>query len=109
MTDDKGCRKSVSASTGQAYSDSNSKTFNCYKCSGPNHMGKDCMQECQERSDSLVQKFHREKQCFMCDGLGHVSSECLGNTQRGGDVSAFLLPKQVKNKKLPAIKVFMDG
>lgn len=55
------------------------------------------------------QKFHCEIQGFRCNKLGHVSSESQGNAQREMSAPVFSLPEQVKTKKLPAIKVFVDG
>ena len=50
MTDDGGCEVSAAASVGQPHSDAEipssiqcSGTVICYKCSGPNHMARNCM------------------------------------------------------------------
>jgi len=51
----------------------------CYKCSGPNHLSRDCL---QGRSDAAFEQSSRRLRtirCFRCKKTGHIASECSGN------------------------------
>lgn len=51
----------------------------CYKCAGPNHLAKDCMQGRTARTGNRVRRSRREIRCFRCQRIGHFASECQGN------------------------------
>ena len=70
-------------------------------------MAKDCLQDRQERPDSRMCKVRREIHCYRCRGLGHTASP--GKCQRGGGISISLLPDRLNSKKLPSMKVHVDG
>ena len=60
MTDDEGPAELAAASTRRIPSESKMRSddrkFACYRCGGPNHMAKDCLQDCQERLDHQMRK-----------------------------------------------------
>ena len=94
-------------SESKVYSDDGK--FACYRCGGPNHMAKDCLQDRQERPDSQMRKVRCETPCFRCSGLGHIALQCQENAKRGGGISISLLPDRLTTKKLPSMKVHVDG
>ena len=81
-------------------------------------MVKNCLQDHQERPDSRMRKV-REIHCYRCSGLGHTllqmqwpwtySIAVPGKRQRGGGISISLLPVRLNTKKLPSMKVHVDG
>ena len=83
--------------------------FACYRCGGPNHMAKNCLQDRQERSDSWMCKIRCEIHCFRCSGLGHIALQFQGNAKRGGGIRISLLPDRLNTKKLPSMKVHVHG
>ena len=91
MTENKGPAELAAASARQTPSESkmrcDDRKFACYRCGGPNHMAKDCLQDHQERPDSRMQKVRREICCYRCSGLGHIVSQCQGNA-KGEEASA---------------------
>ena len=93
ITDDEGPAELATASARQTPSESkvcsDGRKFVCYRCGGPNHMVKDCLQDRQERSDCRMHRVHREICCFKCSGLGHIASQCQGNS-KGEEVSALV-------------------
>ena len=91
MTDNKGPAELATASARRTPSESKMCSddwkFACYRCGGPNHMAKDCLQDRQERLDSQMRKVRHEIRCYKCNGLGHIASQCQGNT-KGEEASA---------------------
>ena len=55
-----------------------------------------------------MRKVRCEIRCFRCSGLGHIASQCQGNAKRGG-ISISLLSDQLNTRKLPSMKVHVDG
>ena len=91
MTDNEGPAEMAAASASRTPSESKMRSddrkFVCYRCSGPNHMARDCLQDRQEKSDSRMRKVRRKKRCYRCGGLGHVALQCQGNA-KGEEASA---------------------
>ena len=85
MTDNERPAELAAASTSQTPSESKMRSddrkFACYRCGGPNHMARDCLQDRQEKLDSRMHKVRRETRCYWCSGLGHVASQCQGNAK----------------------------
>ena len=53
--------------------------LNCFRCGGPNHLTRDCMQHSsvgngRERSTMC---------CYLCNKTGHLVKNCLGNRNSG--------------------------
>ena len=92
-TDNEGPTELAAASARRIPSESkvcnDGRKLACYRCAGPNHMPKDCLQNRQERPDSQMRKVHREIHCFRCSGLGHIASQCQGNA-KGEEASALV-------------------
>ena len=113
MTDNEGPAELAAAFTRQTPSESKArsddKKFACYRCGGPNHMAKDCLQDRQETPDSQMYKVRCKICCFRCSGLGHIVLQCQGNAKGGGGISISLLPDQLNTRKLPSMKVRVDG
>ena len=92
ITEDGGCKVSAATPVGRPHSDAEvpssirrSGTVIYYKCSGPNHMTRNCTAggvRHPEGSDG-ARRFGRKQQCFRCDKIGHISSECQGNVEEG--------------------------
>ena len=82
MTDNVGPAELAAASARRTPSESkvcnDGRNFTCYRCGGPNHMAKDCLQNRQERPDNRMRKVHRKIRCFRCSGL---ASQCQGNAK----------------------------
>ena len=93
MTDNEGPIELAIASARRTPSESkvrnDDRKFACYRCGGPNHMAKDCLQDCQERPNSRMYKVRREIRCFRCSGLGHIALQCQGNA-KGEEASALV-------------------
>ena len=91
MTENEGPTELATASARRTPSESkmhrDDRKFACYRCGGPNHMAKDCLQDRQERLDSQMRNVHREIHCYRCSGFGHIASQCQGNA-KGEDASA---------------------
>ena len=91
MTDNEGPTELAAASARRTPSESkvrnDSRRFACYKCGGPNHMAKECLQNRQERLDSQMHKVRRETRCFRY--VGHIASQCQGNA-KGEEASALV-------------------
>ena len=91
MNDNEGLAELAAASARRTPSElkmrSDDRKFACYRCGGPNHMAKDCLQDRQEKPDSRMPKVRREMRCYRCSGLGHVASQCQGNA-KGEEASA---------------------
>ena len=85
MTNNEGPAELAAASTSRTPSESKMRSddrkFACYRCGGPNHMARDCLQDRQEKPDSRMRKVCRETSCYRCSGLGHVVSQCQGNAK----------------------------
>ena len=93
MTDNEGPAKLAAASARRTPSEpkvhNDSRKFACYRCGGPNHMAKDCLQNRDERPDSWMRKVHHEIRCFRCTGLEHIALQCQGNA-KGEEASALV-------------------
>ena len=91
MTENEGPAELSTASARRTSSESkmhgNDRKFACYRCGGPNHMAKDCLQDHQEKPDSQMRKVCHEIHCYRYSGLGHISLQCQGNA-KGEEASA---------------------
>ena len=91
MNDNEGPEELATASTRRRPSKSmvrsDDKKCPCYKCGGPNHTAKYCLQGHQEKPDSWMRKVRREIRGFRCSGRWHIASQCHGNA-KGEEVSA---------------------
>ena len=78
MTDNEGTAELAAASASRTSSESKMRSedrkFACYRCGGPNHMTRDCLQDRQEKPDSRMHKVRHETCCYRFSGLGHVAS-----------------------------------
>ena len=63
----------------------------CYKCSGINHLAKDCLQGRQPRAGEYARRSRSNMRCFRCNQPGHFASECSGN-EAGVRTEASVLP-----------------
>ena len=91
MTDNEGLAELAAASASRTPSESKMRSddrkFACYRCGGPNHMARDCLQDRQEKPDCWMRKVRRETRCYRFSSLGHVASQCQGNA-KGEEASA---------------------
>ena len=113
MTDNEDSAELAIVSTRRTPSESkmrgDDRKFACYRYGCPNHIAEDYLQDRQERPDSRTRKVHRKIRCFRCSGLGHIASQCKGKCQSGGGISISLLLDRLNTKKLPSMKVHVDG
>ena len=100
MINDGGCEMSATASVGWPHSDAevpssiqHSGTVICYKCSGPNHMARNCMVG-GVRWSTEIQLWTT---VFLMQSNWAHFIRVPGKCWRGDGVSASLLPEQVKN------------
>ena len=110
MTDNEGPAESAAASTRRTPSESNvrndGRKFACYRCGGPNHMAKGCLQNYQERLDVLGSLWDM---LLQMQWPWTYSIAVPGKRQRGGGISISLLPDWLNTKKHPSMKVHVDG
>ena len=113
MTDNEGPAEFAADSARRTPSESkvrnDNRKFACYRCGGRNYMAKDCLHDNQERPYRRIRKVHRKIRCFRCSGLGHIASQYQGNAKRGGGIRISLLPDRLNAKKLPSMKIHVDG
>ena len=56
----------------------------CYKCSGINHLARDCLQGRQSGTWNRARKSRGSIRCYRCNMVGHLASECSGNAAGDG-------------------------
>ena len=76
----------------------------CFRCGGPNHLARDCMQ----RSSVRHWKERSGIRCHLCNKTGYLMKNCPGNEKRGREVSATLFPFKLK-EALPVIEVVVNS
>ena len=70
----------------------------CYKCKGPNHFARDCV---QRHEMACVH-------CYRCNKISHLVRDCLGNMSEDETSTKDYSPRQGVNVALPTVTVSVD-
>lgn len=79
----------------------------CYRCSGPYHLARNCLQGCVKETIDQPYQLHQRIQYFQCNKAKHIAT-VSGKHLRREVININLLSREVKNETLPTTDIISE-